>query len=288
MMTEISYKYLTANKSDVEWGLFIKVAGFTENPPHAPYPLTRHPTGYHFSWENGRTLDEYQISYITKGQGILETRDQSVEISAGTVFMILPGQWHRYKPDSSTGWDEYYVGFDGAYADTIFRQPFFKTDSNAFIVGHNMTMLTSFKDIIEKVEGEHPGYQQQLAGRVMNILGEIVAVVKNQKFQGKEIEKRIREAQFDIRERLNQSINLEDFAERYRMSYSYFRRLFKTYTGLSPAQYHLQLRLQKARELLSSTDKPVKEIAFSLGFESQFHFSKIYKKKFGFSPNKAR
>lgn len=287
-MNEISYKYLTANKSDVDWGLFIKVAGFTANPPHAPYPLTQHPAGYHFSWENGRTLDEYQISYITKGQGILETRDQCVEIRAGTAFMILPGQWHRYKPDPSTGWDEYYVGFDGSYVSEIFSQPFFKINGNAFVVGHNMTLLTSFKDIIEKVKGEHPGYQQQLAGRVMNILGEIVAVVKNQEFEGKEIEKRIREAQFDIRERLDQSINLEEFAGRYQMSYSYFRRLFKTYTGLSPAQYHLQLRLQKARELLSSTNKPVKEIAFSLGFESQFHFSKIYKKKFGFSPNKTR
>jgi AraC-like DNA-binding protein len=272
----------------VDWGLFIKVAGFTENPPYAPYPLTRHPSGYHFSWENGRTLNEYQISYITKGQGVLETRDQSFEIKAGTVFTILPGQWHRYRPDPATGWDEYYVGFDGRYVSNIFNQPFFKNSGNAFRVGHNIMLLNSFKDIIEKVKGEHPGYQQQLAGRVMNILGEIVSVVKNQEFEGKEIEKRIREAQFDIRERLDQSLNMEIFAGRYQMSYSYFRKLFKTYTGLSPVQYHLQLRLQRARDLLSSTNKSVKEIAFSLGFESQFHFSKIYKKKFGIAPKKSR
>lgn len=287
-MDNVNFKYLAANKTDVDWGLFIKVAGFTANPPNAPYPLIQHPSGYHFSWKKGRILDEYQISYITKGKGILETKDQSYTIQAGTAFLILPGQWHRYKPDPSTGWDEYYVGFHGTYISQIFKQPFFENAGSAFSVGHNIMLLTSFKDIIEKIKGEHPGYQQQIAGRVMNILGEIIAVVKGQEFEGKEIEKRIKEAQFDIRERLDESLNLEVFAQRYQMSYSYFRKLFKTYTGLSPAQYHLQLRLQKARNLIYSTDKPVKEIAFSLGFESQFHFSKIYKKKFGMSPNKSR
>jgi AraC-like DNA-binding protein len=287
-MNELYFKYLTANKTDIDWGLFVKVAGFTENPPNAPYPLIQHPSGYHFSWEKGRVLEEFQISYITKGNGILETKDQSYEIRPGTAFMILPGQWHRYKPDPSTGWDEYYVGFHGSYISQIFDQSFFKNSGSTFSVGHNITLLNSFNDIIEKVKGEHPGYQQQLAGRVMNILGEIIAVVKNQEFEGKEIEKRIKEAQFDIRECLDQSLNMETYARRYQMSYSYFRKLFKTYTGLSPAQYHLQLRLQKARDLICSTDNTIKEIAFSLGFESQFHFSKIYKKKFGFSPNKTR
>ena len=285
-MNSIYYKYLTANKTDMDWGLFLKVAGFTQNPPNTPYPLTQHPSAYHFSWEKGRILDEYQISYITKGKGILETTDCSYEILSGTVFLILPGQWHRYKPDPTTGWDEYYIGFQGSYGAQVFDHPFFRTNGNAFLVGHNMMLLNSFEDIIEKVKGEHPGYQQQTAGRIMNILGEIITVVKNQEFEGKEIKKQIKEAQFEIRERLDQSINLEEFAQQYQMSYSYFRRLFKTYTGLSPAQYHLQLRLQRARDLICSTNQSIKEIAFSLGFESQFHFSKIYKKKFGFPPNK--
>lgn len=202
--------------------------------------------------------------------------------------MIFPGQWHRYKPDPSTGWDEYYVGFHGPYISKILKQGFFQNNYCVFNVGHNLTLLNGFNKIIEKIKGEHPSYQQQAAGRVMNILGEILAIVKNQNFEGKNIEKSIKKAQFDIREQLDQSINLQDFARSYHMSYSYFRKLFKTYTGLSPAQYHLQLRLQRARDLLTSTDRSVKEIAFSLGFESQFHFSKIYKKKFGFSPNKTR
>ncbi|NJN25527.1 MAG: AraC family transcriptional regulator [Cyclobacteriaceae bacterium] len=288
IMESINFKYLTANQADVEWGLYLRVAGFTTNPPLAPYPLARHPQGYHFSWEKGRILDEFQISYITKGKGILETRDGIYTIAPGSVFIILPGQWHRYKPDQSTGWDEYYIGFRGSYANNIFRHEFFVQNRGGYGVGHNLTLLHCFEDIIEKSVREHPGYQQQIAGRIMSIIGEIIATVKNQEFEGKGIEKRIKEAQFDLRERLGQSIKMEAFAEGYGMSYSYFRKLFKTYTGLSPAQYHLQLKLQKARDMLSTSDKTVKEIAFSLGFESAFHFSKIYKKKYGLSPGKSR
>ena len=278
------FKYLTASKPDKEWGLYLKVAGFTENPPYAPYPLIQHPSGYHFTWQKGRTLDEFQISYITKGKGVLEISGKTHVIKAGMAFIIFPGQWHRYKPDISTGWNEYYIGFQGAYASVICNQPVFRFNGSVFDIGHNITILSSFDDILVKVKSEHPGYQQQAAGRVVSILGEILATVKNQDFSGREIEKLIKMAQFEIRERLSQSINFESFAEKYHVSYSYFRRMFKIYTGLSPAQYHLQLRLHKARDLICTTDLSMKEITFNLGFESQFHFSKIFKKKFGVAP----
>ncbi len=192
---------------DKEWGLYLKVAGFTENPPNAPYPLIRHPSGYHFTWQKGRILDEFQISYITKGEGLFETSEKTHLIKAGMAFMIFPGQWHRYKPNSSTGWNEYYIGFQGAYASNICNQPIFKSNESVFDVGHNIIMLNSFDDILEKVKSEHPGYQQQAAGRVVSILAEILATIKNHGFSGKEIEKLIKTAQFEIREHLDQSIN---------------------------------------------------------------------------------
>ncbi len=282
------YKYLTASDADKEWGIYLSVAGFTKNPPNAPYPLFQHPTGYHFSWENGRTLDEFQISYITKGKGVLEILEKTYVIKPGMAFIIFPGQWHRYKPDSTTGWNEYYVGFQGSYASNICKQTVIKSNKNVFDIGQNTTLLSSFDDILSKMKSEHSGYQQQAAGKIVCILSEILATVKNQRFSGKNTEKLIKLAQSEIRERLGQSINFESFSEMHQVSYSYFRRMFKIYTGLSPAQYHLQLRLQKARDLLDSSDQSIKNISANLGFESQFHFSKIFKKKFGIAPSHFR
>jgi transcriptional regulator GlxA family with amidase domain len=64
--------------------------------------------------------------------------------------------------------------------------------------------------------------------------------------------------------------------------------MFKKYTGISPGQYHLQLRLIRAKELLISTDQSIKEISYDLGFQSIYYFSRIFKNKLGVSPSEIR
>jgi AraC-like DNA-binding protein len=72
------------------------------------------------------------------------------------------------------------------------------------------------------------------------------------------------------------------------VSYSNFRKLFKEYTGLSPATYQQDLRLQRAKELLSTTDLSIKEIAYKLNFESPDYFSAKFKAKTGRRPSELR
>jgi transcriptional regulator GlxA family with amidase domain len=55
-------------------------------------------------------------------------------------------------------------------------------------------------------------------------------------------------------------------------------------TGLSPNQYHLNLRITRAQELLESTLLNIEEVADQTGFENIYYFSKIFKKKVGTSP----
>ncbi len=68
------------------------------------------------------------------------------------------------------------------------------------------------------------------------------------------------------------------------MSYSWFRKMFKQYTGLSPAQYQLWVKLQKAKALLIGSSKNIKEIAFLLEFESSNYFTVFFKQKTGMTP----
>lgn len=46
-------------------------------------------------------------------------------MKAGTVISLFPGEWHSYHPDDETGWDEYWVGFKGAYIDDRVANPLF-------------------------------------------------------------------------------------------------------------------------------------------------------------------
>jgi Transcriptional regulator containing an amidase domain and an AraC-type DNA-binding HTH domain len=72
------------------------------------------------------------------------------------------------------------------------------------------------------------------------------------------------------------------------MGYSRFRKIFKETTGLSPNQYHLNLRLDKAKDLLTSTNLTINEVAYQTGFDSIFYFSRLFKKKNGLPPKEYR
>ena len=80
------------------------------------------------------------------------------------------------------------------------------------------------------------------------------------------------------------NISVADLAKMCKVSEVYLRTLFQKFTGFSPAQYRLQLRLKKAKNYLLYGDIPVNEIAELLGFSSTAYFIKLFKQKYGCSP----
>jgi transcriptional regulator GlxA family with amidase domain len=81
---------------------------------------------------------------------------------------------------------------------------------------------------------------------------------------------------------------MQKLARSLHLSYAHFRRIFKQQTGLSPYQYHLQLRINRAREMLHGTTLTVKQVARQLNFENAYHFSKIFKRKAGMAAGSER
>ena len=88
----------------------------------------------------------------------------------------------------------------------------------------------------------------------------------------------------NIREPLNQ----QDLAAYVGLSGRQLQRLFQCYMACTPSTYYLKLRLQRARELLRQTSMSLTEITAMTGFVSTSHFSKSYKKHFGYSPSNER
>ena len=78
----------------------------------------------------------------------------------------------------------------------------------------------------------------------------------------------------------------EDVAEELQVGYSWFRKTFKTHTGMAPGQYFIDLKIQRAKEMLCEPYSSVKRIAYDLKFDSVFYFSKIFKGKTGVTPIK--
>lgn len=278
------FKYLTPGEQDIIWGLFMNVAGKAHLQSNTPYPPIEHPTGYYFTWDKGRILNEYQINYITSGTGIYENKTRKYQVKSGSLLITRPGIWHRYKPHKKTGWVENYIGFNGSIADQILNNQLLSRLKPTIFIGNRGEIIDTYLKIFEIVKEEKPGYQQVAAGMIMKLLGHILSVQKQQDFAETRIEQIIQKACFLIREDVDREFDLKKFTEENFIGYSYFRKMFKKYTGQPPVQYHLHLKIQRSRELLLITNKSVKEISYELGFKSTNYFSRIFKKKMGVSP----
>jgi AraC-like DNA-binding protein len=282
------FKYLTPGEDDVNWGLYLNVVGKSIIQPGTIYPSINHPSGYYFSWEKGRMLYEYQIVYISEGSGVYEDVFGEYPINPGSLLILQPGKWHRYKPDFNSGWTENYVGFNGLMAGYMFSNPHLIEIKPIVNIGNREEFIDTFYRIFRLAQDEKPGFQQITAGMVMKLLGNLISIEKNLDFTEKRIEKIIEKACFLIRENIEKEIDFKCYAEENNIAYSYFRRMFKMYTGLPPAQYHLDLKIIRSKELLLSTDKIIKEICIEAGFDSQYYFSRLFKNKTGMSPSRFR
>lgn len=87
-----------------------------------------------------------------------------------------------------------------------------------------------------------------------------------------------------IEENLDGDLSLEAMAAEVRVSPLYLARAFKTAVGQSPHQYVLRRRLERAKELLRNTDRPIVDVALSAGFSSQSHLSNWFLRDVGVSP----
>jgi AraC-like DNA-binding protein len=283
------FKYLTPGDEDRQWGIYINSAGMARIPPgRAPYPGEEHPSGYRFTWSKGRTLSEFQVNYITRGSGVYENEKGRFPVKEGSLLITRPEEWHRYRPSPGAGWMENYVGFDGEIPRRIFHMNNFFSVRPVLNIGNREEFIDTYQKIFDMVLEEKPGFQQVASGMIMKLLGYMVSLEKQKNFSGKRIEMIIRNACFEMREHIGQEMNFQEYAMQNNVGYSYFRKMFKQYTGVAPHQYHLDLKISRAREMLMNTNQSVKEIAYDLGFHSIHYFSRAFKKKTGIAPSMVR
>jgi AraC family transcriptional regulator len=96
--------------------------------------------------------------------------------------------------------------------------------------------------------------------------------------------KRLRRAIEFIRENLERDLNLSEIAGSTGMSPFHFARAFKQSTGLTPHQHLTRTRIERAKQLLAKSDMPIVEICNQVGFQSQSHFTTVFRRLTGLTP----
>jgi len=284
MKPNSSKKYLPSSDIDLKWGFVVKNIGRNVIKKNAEYPSKGHPGNYIFSWESGRILEEYHFVLITEGQGVFESKTAGkMNIYGGDGFLLLPGEWHRYKPLTTTGWTEKWIGFSGNIPELVINEYFFNKQQPVIRNCANIHINNQFDTLFHLTENEPFGFQRLASGVCLQLLAELFHVKQN--IKQKDLQNTLfLKVKNLIHDEIDGHIDFQKMSENFGMSYSKFRRDFKIHTGMAPLQYHLLLKFEKAKELLINSDLKAKEIAYQLGFESDYYFCKFFKQKTGFTP----
>jgi AraC-like DNA-binding protein len=280
-------KYLVATTRDIEWGVYGTTVGSHKIPAGGRYPpeAEAHPPKYLFKWEMGRIYDEYALIYIPRGAGTFRSDgERTWRIRPGSLFMLFPEVWHWYAPDKETGWDEYWVGMKGDYVAQLAARGFFTPESPVMDIGLHDSILELYQEIFDCARNEGPGFQQVLGSLISHLMAHAHSLSLQ---HGKESanERIVQRAKFLLADNVASHLDIGWLSKSLGLGYSRFRQIFKKCTGLSPYQYFLDLKINRAKELLQQGQFTIKEIAYMLSFDDPYYFSHLFKKKTGHPPS---
>lgn len=283
------FKYLTVSEQDKKWGLYLTNAGHILRNKDIDAHKASHPVSHTFTWQSGRVLNEYQIIYLVNGQGVFESKHfGSKEINAGDIILLFPGEWHRYKADPAQVWESYFIGAHGLVLENLQQNGLIQPENPVLTIGYNQVVLNLFLEIMDLVHVEKTGYQATGAGMLHQLLAELYTINRRIHHFDSKKERMIQKAKIIFLQHVDKNITAEAVAHELGISYSLFRQEFRKFTGFSPADYFIDLKVSKAKAMLLHDDMQVKEIAYQLGFSSDQHFCKVFKKRVGVSPTAFR
>ena len=288
MSQSLHLKYLVTGPQDKVRGIVTTSVGTQLIGIGEEYPPRKHPTRYHFSPQRGRILDEYQLLYITKGEGILkDDSNREYRIREGDMFLLFPGKWHSYSPNPDTGWTEMWIGFTGDIMEKWEQSGIISTDCRIFHVGIREDIITLYRQAMKYADLQESGYQQMLCGIVCHLVSSCIYYDRNAAYRQDKVREIINRMRIFIDENLLEATP-ESAAAAVNMGYSKMRKLFKQYTGLTPGQYITVTRINRAKSLLSNSDMTIGEIAAALRYDNEEYFSTSFKRITGERPTAFR
>lgn len=228
------------------------------------------------------TFPLLSLEYVAGGKGELELNGQRHELTVGSLFTYGPGTQHRMRTDPNDLLDKYFVDFSGARALPLLEE-LNLSPGRVSQCQRGRELKDEFERLIRLAGrvGWHTGrtcaLQLELLLLTTRTTGGENHAGPNRAFHTFERCRRHMEDHF-----LDYA-TAEDFAEACHINLSYLCRLYRKFSGVSPYQYLMQVKMKWAANRLHGGEVLVREVADELGID-QFQFSRAFKRVHGVSP----
>lgn len=232
----------------------------------------------------------YLFHYIIQGSGSLTAINESgsqafYDIKSGEGFLIFPGQTTTYVADLNDPWEYIWIEFDGSHVKASLDHIGFSPTSPIYRMADPAArdeMLGAMRRILEH-RNDSPLYLVGCTYLFFDAFlrsAESHRIPQTTRLHGFYIDS----ALSFIEKNYQSDVSIEDIARYIGLNRSYFGKVFKEGMGVSPQQFLIGYRMEKACELLKLSSLSIGEVGRSVGYPNQLHFSRAFRNTYGTSP----
>lgn len=262
-----------------------------------------------FTWKGTRmgNGDKYhshdfpEIAFVLSGAGQYHIEGEIYEVQEGDLLIINPGVKHQalMSMDSNQPTTEFFVGFTDIQLKG-YPANFLPVPDGTHMVHTTGELRQKLFKICSSMEAENAVCRQGRYFMLKAYLMQMILLVVREQFEepmslkGYAFESANKKYVVEqmvsyFEDHYSEKISLDQIAENMYLSPFYISKIFKSETGDTPIRHLINIRLEKAKELLEGGDgSSIQEIAASVGYDDAYHFSKLFKKRYGITPSQAR
>lgn len=211
--------------------------------------------------------DHFVIHFILSGTGIFKHHGKVFHPKAGDLFIFHPYEEVYYEADKDDPWHYVWVGF-------MVQGNLPPIYNNSVI--HCPTLKTIFKEMFLC-----KNYEKGRTSYLTHALWKITATLLEAEKQSPDY---VEQTVHYLHSTYARDVDLEEIASLLNINKRYLITLFTKQMQISPYQYLIKLRLNKAIELLVEYKQPASIVAQSVGYQTYSHFSRLFKQYTGVSP----
>lgn len=238
--------------------------------------------------------DFLELSILLEGEALYTIAGKQYHLHSGTVLLFNPNTIHGQFQPEDTYSHQLHIGITNLSLEGL-EPNVFPNKSAILNLGE---LFSPFFDrawqLVNEVHEERSQYLLMIKGLVTEMLVMILRNLDEHRENTVEVQLSsndrrkqdlVNHAVYYLETHHEEDITLDSLAETLLVSPTYLSKTFKERMGVSPINYLIQIRLNRAKELLKDKDLTVKEVAHSVGYDDAYYFSKLFKKYNGKAPS---
>lgn len=236
--------------------------------------------------------DDYLLIYCLEGKGRVTAGGLSRQIKTGDLMIMPADQKHEYRSDQDDPWTIYWFHFDGLQARQFSLHTGIEPNNVGYQLDHigiHAQLIADFEALME-VRNSIQNLPSHIyaANQIRQILSHIALLRPHQLLAGRRDTLELDRIHSLMRSHLHEKLDLDTLADAVNLSKYHFVKRYREVTGTTPINRYIQLKIERACHLLDTTAKEIKEVAYAVGYDDAYYFSRIFRKQLGLSPSQYR